>query len=48
MKKYIVNSTERKFYDENGTIRVSTSAKAVLHKIDDEDSFYMVFVNYIN
>lgn len=48
MKKYIVNSSERKLYDENGNVRVETRAKTVIHKTDDEDSFYMVFVNYIN
>lgn len=47
MKKYVVNSSERKFYDDEGKCRVETIAKTVVHKIE-EDSFYMVFINYVN
>lgn len=45
MKKFI-NSTERKFYDEAGNVKVETVSKTVVHKTT-EDSFYMLFTNYI-
>lgn len=45
MKKFI-NSTESKYYDENGNVRVDTTSKTVIHKTT-EDSFYMVFTNYV-
>lgn len=45
MKKFI-NSTESRYYDENGNVRVDTTSKTVVHKTT-EDSFYMVFTNYV-
>ena len=44
--KRIINSTERKFYDEYGNLQVETTSKTVVHKTT-EDSFYMTFTNYI-
>lgn len=44
--KRLINSTERKFYDENGNLKVETTAKTIVHK-SVEDSFYMAFTNYI-
>lgn len=44
--KRLINSTERKFYDENGNLKVETTAKTIVHK-SIEDSFYMAFTNYI-
>lgn len=48
MKKCIINSSERKYYDESGNCRVETTSKVITHKIDDEDSFYMTFISYVN
>lgn len=45
MKKFI-NSTERKFYDETGNLKCETVSKTIVHKTT-EDSFYMLFTNYI-
>lgn len=45
MKRFI-SSTERKYYDENGNVKVDTISKSVVHKTT-EDSFYMVFTNYV-
>lgn len=48
MKKCVVNSDERKVYDANGNCRVETISRTVVHKLDDEDAFYMVFVDYVS
>ena len=45
MKRFI-SSTERNYYDENGNGKVDTISKSVVHKTT-EDSFYMVFTNYV-
>lgn len=46
MAKGFISSSERTVYDEYGNSRVETLEKNFLYK-SDEDSFYMVFVDFV-
>ena len=46
-KKYTTFSSERTLYDECGRARVQTIEKKINFKVDDEDKFYMTFVNCV-
>ena len=46
-KKYTTYSSERTVYDKNGLPRVQTTEKKINFKVDDEDKFYMIFLNCV-
>lgn len=47
-KKYTTYSSEKTFYDESGRARVQTTEKKINFKVDDEDKFYMIFLNCVS
>ncbi len=47
-KKFTVYSSEQKVIDEQGRTRVQTTEKKINFKVDDDDKFYMVFLNCVS
>lgn len=47
-KKFTVYSSEQKVFDEQGRPRIQTTEKKINLKVDDEDKFYMVFLNCVS
>lgn len=47
MTKRVIETTEQVLKDKDGTERVRTTKKVVVHKLETEN-FYMVFANYVH